>query len=123
MKRNILVLLALAVAVFSMALPLNLALAKGPTGSARAGIARIQAKASANTAKLKLAAQVTGRQSKQQVAVTQAVDPCANDTPDGQEVSDGADTDNVDLQCGDQTGPDEQVQDETPGAEATAEAN
>jgi hypothetical protein len=33
-------------------------------------------------------------------------DPCANDTADGAELQGGADTDQVDLQCGDQNAPD-----------------
>ncbi len=137
MKRNIFVLLAMVLTIIGLALPLNMAFAKGPTANGRAGITRqFKAGASANMGKLKKALKAAKQQTKH-VTTAQATDPCATDTPDDQEVNDGADTDtdNVDLQCGDQSGPDEQVedasgsdtgtvdtdsvQDQTPGSDAT----
>lgn len=38
--------------------------------------------------------------------VSAQTDACAQDQADGAEVTSAADTDNVDLQCGDQNGPD-----------------
>ncbi len=138
MKKNILILIALALTVLGMALPLNMAFAKGPIANGSAGISQqVQARANANVGKLKKAVKAAKQQTKQLVTAAQATDPCANDTPDDQEVKDSADTDtdNVDLQCGDQSGLDEQVedgsgsdtgtadtdtlQDEAPGADAT----
>ncbi len=98
MKKNILVLIALALTVFGMVLPLNLAFAMVPSGSPGAAVSR-QVQARAGTKAV-----------NQQDPAAQASDPCANDTPDDQEVNDGADndTDKVELQCGDQSGPDDQ---------------
>jgi hypothetical protein len=136
MKKNILVWLAVVLTLFGMALPLRMAFAKGPTGSGQAGISQVQARAGSKVGQFKHTAKAAKRQAKVPVAIAQTADACANDTPDNQEVSDGADTDtdNVDLQCGDQSGPDEQVsdasgsdtgapdtdnvQDETPGSDA-----
>lgn len=137
MKKNFLGLMALVLTVFGIALPLNMAFAKGPTANAQAGITQqLEARAGARFGKLNKAAQVASHSAKQQQTIAaQAAEPCANDTPDAQEVGDSADTDNVDLQCGDQSGPDEQVskgsgsstgtadtdnvQDETTGVDAT----
>ncbi len=126
MKRNILLLMALALTVLGMALPLNMALAKGPTANGRAGISQqVQARVGAKVGKAKKATKAPKQQITQQVTVAQATDPCANDTPDDQEVNDGADTDtdNVDLQCGDQSGPDDQVQDASGSDTGTADTD
>lgn len=123
MKKNFLVLMALALTVFGMAVPLNMAFAKGPTGNARAGITQqVKARAGAKVGKFNKAARVVSQPAKkQQATAAQAADPCANDTSDDQEVKDSVDTDtdNVELQCGDQSGPDEQVEDSS-GADTGA---
>jgi hypothetical protein len=42
-------------------------------------------------------------------SVSAQSDACAQDQADGTEITSGADTDNVDLQCGDQNAPDTSV--------------
>lgn len=55
--------------------------------------------------------QVFARGNQRQVtSISPQADACAQDQADGAEVTSGTDTDNVDLQCGDQNAPDTGVE-------------
>ena len=102
MKRKMLVLVAFVLLAFALVPPIHSALARGSNNALpppQVEAARpLGGHSTANTAKV-----LVQSKSSQSAALQAAPADCANDTADGTEVAGATDTDNVDLQCGDQT--------------------
>ena len=102
MKNKMLVFTAFALLALALVVPFHAAFARGSNNALpppRVEAARpLAGHSTANTA-----AALIQSKSSQFAALQAAPAGCANDTADGTEVNGATDTDNIELQCGDQT--------------------